>query len=135
MCLHSCVCVCRKGAPCDAQGQFGITQCSAKAIWQTWGVAGTSGAVWDKAGQDRTGRGRAGQWHVRQQETAMPSHCTPFRWHRFASIHTLLIRKRCNIYIDNFLEKHKEKTKKTSDAYTLVFLQRQKTNRKIFSDP
>lgn len=26
MCLHSRVCVCRKGAPCDAQCQFGITQ-------------------------------------------------------------------------------------------------------------
>lgn len=81
MCLYSCVCVCRKGAPSDAQGQFGITQCRAKAIWQSWGGAGTSRVVWDKAGQDRMERGRAGQWRVRQQETAMPSQCTPFRWH------------------------------------------------------
>lgn len=59
-----CVCVCRKGAPSDAQGQFGITQCSTKAIWQAQGGGGTSEAAWDKAGQDRVERGRAGERRV-----------------------------------------------------------------------
>lgn len=58
MCLRSCVRVWRKGAPSDAQRQFGITQCSAKTIWQTRGGAGTSGSTWDKAGQDGTWEGR-----------------------------------------------------------------------------
>lgn len=59
-CIYN-VSVCRKGAPSDAQGQFGITQCSTKAIWQAQGGGGTSGAAWDKAGQDRVERGRAGE--------------------------------------------------------------------------
>lgn len=64
-CIYNvCVCVCRKGAPSDAQGQFGITQCSTKAIWQAQGGGGTSEAAWDKAGQDRVERGRAGEWRV-----------------------------------------------------------------------
>lgn len=35
MCLHAWVCVCRKGAPSDAQCQFGIMQSSNQVIWQT----------------------------------------------------------------------------------------------------
>lgn len=44
--------------------------------------------------QDRTGHGRTGQWHVRQQETAMSS-----QGHRFISIHILLVNRNSHILI------------------------------------
>lgn len=39
-------------------GSLALRNAAPKQIWQTWGGAGTSGAVWDKAGQDRTWEGR-----------------------------------------------------------------------------